>query len=77
MCRKDNKVGEDDGHNDAVCEDVGGVVAGNSRRKWKWIRIIVQIIVRIEDGLQFSNISNMLMSSLVSNTYRSGTILLR
>ena len=47
MCRKDNKVGEDDGHNDAVGEDVGGVVAGNSRRKWKWIRIIVQIIVRM------------------------------
>ena len=44
MYRKDNVVGEDDGHNDAVCEDVGGVVAGNSRGKW--IRIIVQIIVR-------------------------------
>ena len=40
-------VGKDDGHNDAVDEDVGGVVARNSRRKRKWIRIIVQIIVRM------------------------------
>ena len=47
MCRKDNVVGEDDGHNNTVAKDVGGVVAGNSRRKRKWIRIIVQIIVRI------------------------------
>ena len=45
MCRKDNVVGEDDGHNDAVGEDVSGLVAGNSRRKW--IRMIVQIIVRM------------------------------
>ena len=47
MCRKDNKVDEDDGHNDAVGEDVGGVIARNSRRKRKRIRIIVQIIVRM------------------------------
>jgi len=47
VCWKDNVVGEDDGHNDTVGEDVDvdGVVAGNSRRKW--IRIIVQIIVRM------------------------------
>ena len=38
-------VGEDDSHNDAVGEDVGEVVVGNSRRKW--IRMIVQIIVRM------------------------------
>ena len=36
-------VGDDDGHNDAV----GEVVVGNSRRKRKWIRMIVQIIVRM------------------------------
>ena len=47
MCRKENIVGEDDGHNDVIGEDVGGVVAGNSRRKRKWIRLIVQIIVRM------------------------------
>ena len=47
MCLKENVVGEDDGHNDTVGEDVDGVVAGNSSRKWKWIRIIVQIIVRM------------------------------
>ena len=38
-------VGEDECHNDTVDEDVGGVVAGNSRRKW--IRIIIKIIVRM------------------------------
>jgi len=38
-------VGEDNDHGDTV--DVGGVVARNLSRKRKWIRIIVQIIVRI------------------------------
>jgi len=33
VCLKENVVGEDDGHNDVIGEDVGGVVSGKFEKE--------------------------------------------